>query len=345
MEAVQYVPNCLIMTRPTDLRFNEETATDNIFQNQVKLTNQEIVEKAHKEFDAYVALLREKGIKVIVLDKAGLPELADINMPDAVFPNWFSTEPNGLLILYRMKTQLRENEKALLGCLQKALYDEGYQVTGTIQMGSQHDRNGRCLEGTGAMVFDRTNKVIFMGASQRADVGYFHDFCKIHGYRGITYETEMTNGDPFYHSDLYFCMGQKFAVICLDAIKGEMREKVKAELTALGKEIIEISREQVEKNFCGNILEIKSIKDEKKYVIMSRKAYKGFTDDQLSKISKYAEVIAVDLDIIEEVGGGSAKCMLTECLLPVIPDKKPVNADVHPFVRATEKTDDTASKL
>lgn len=331
MQKTDFVPDCLVMIRPTDFGFNEQTATDNIFQHHLKLSHKEILQKAQQEFDAYVALLREKGVKVLVLDKSRIPELTEIPMPDDVFPNWFSTEPNGMLILYKMNTELRENEKALLKYLEKALYDEGYQVNGIISIGSKFDPRGRSLEGTGAMVFDRHNKIIFSGISNRAHPDYFNTACQLLNYRGINYETEMTNGDPFYHSDLYFCIGQKFAIICLDAIKADKRELIKEELLSLGKEIIEISLEQVEKYFCGNVLEIKSKKDGKRYVVMSRRAYKGFTEEQLAKISKYGEVLTVNLDVIEAVGGGSAKCMLTECLLPEIPEKKPADAEVHPL--------------
>jgi hypothetical protein len=335
------------MIRPTDFGFNEETAGDNVFQNHSTLSGKEVIQKAQQEFDTYVATLREKGVKVIVLDKDRIPELDSIRTPDAIFPNWFSTEPNGMVVLYRMNTRLRENEKYFLSSLEKAFYDEGFQVGGILSIGSQYDRAGVSLEGTGAMVFDRTNKVIFSGTSQRSNPEYINTAGRTLGYRTVVYETEMTNGDPFYHSDLYFCMGQKFAVVCLDAIKGDKREAVKQELTGLGKEIIEITKEQVEKSFCGNILEIKSEKDGKKYVIMSRKAYKGFTDEQLSKISKYAEVIAVDLDTIEEVGGGSAKCMLTECLLPRIPEKQPLNAEAHPCssVRTLKKVEKAVEEI
>lgn len=322
MQRKDPVPDCLIMVRPTDFGFNAETFVDNVFQKASKDTNEEILKKAQKEFDDYVSLLREKGVKVIVLDKALIPELREVKMPDDVFPNWFSTEPNGLLITYKMMTQLRENEKQLLKYLRRALYEEGYQVSGELNIGSDYDPPEYCLEGTGAMVFDRKNKVIFSGRSKRSHPKYFEKACEILGYKGIMYETEMSNGEPLYHSDLYFCLGQEFAVICLEAIKMPGRERVKDQLTKMGKEIIELSLEQVEKNFCGNILEIQSQVDGKKYIIMSKNALKGYNEDQLSRISKYGEILAVSIDTIEEVGGGSAKCMLTECLLPQREDFK-----------------------
>lgn len=326
-----HVPDCVIMIRPTDFRADDETAVDNIFQKKTKLPQEEILKRAQKEFDEYVKVLREKGVKVIVIDKSRIPELSNVQMPDGVFPNWFTIEPNGVLVVYSMEEKVRDNERKLLKYLERALFDEGYKIRTILVIGSTYDPQEHSLEGTGALVFDRVNKIIYSGNSRRAHRDYFNILCELLGYRGVNFDTAMTNGDPFYHTDLYLVMGHKFAVVCLDAIKGDMREVVKKELTATGKEIIEISLDQVENSFCGNLFEIRSKRDDKKYLVMSKRAHSGFTEDQLSRIAKFAEPLVVDLDIIECVGGGSARCMLNGNYLPKISDKKPANADVHPI--------------
>jgi len=50
------------------------------------------------------------------------------------------------------------------------------------------------------------------------------------------------------------CIGVTFVAICLESIPADQREVVKQSILATGKEIIELTNEQVEKSFCGNML-------------------------------------------------------------------------------------------
>jgi hypothetical protein len=45
---------------------------------------------------------------------------------------------------------------------------------------------------------------------------------------------------------------------------------------------------------------------------MSKRAHAGFTQDQLTRLTTYGKLIPVDLETIETVGGGSARCMMAE---------------------------------
>jgi hypothetical protein len=45
---------------------------------------------------------------------------------------------------------------------------------------------------------------------------------------------------------------------------------------------------------------------------MSEKAFKGFTEDQKKILEKHGEIIYSNLDTIEDIGGGSARCMMCE---------------------------------
>ncbi|MCC7159029.1 MAG: amidinotransferase, partial [Ignavibacteria bacterium] len=42
----------------------------------------------------------------------------------------------------------------------------------------------------------------------------------------------------------------------------------------------------------------------------------SFTDDQKKILEKYGRIVDVDIDTIENVGGGSARCMMAEIFLP-----------------------------
>ncbi|MBX2845103.1 MAG: amidinotransferase, partial [Saprospiraceae bacterium] len=78
----------VLMIRPRNFGFNEETAENNSFQQKGDNYNPTAVQqKAIEEFDGFVEQLQKHEINVLVVDDT--PSPAKI---DAVFPNnWFST--------------------------------------------------------------------------------------------------------------------------------------------------------------------------------------------------------------------------------------------------------------
>ena len=78
----------------------------------------------------------------------------------------------------------------------------------------------------------------------------------------------------------------------------------------IGKEIIEISLEQMQQ-MAGNILELKNTDGQPK-IVMSKTAFNAFTEAQRKQLEKFGDLIVVEIDTIEKIGGGSARCMLGE---------------------------------
>ncbi|MCB0838964.1 MAG: amidinotransferase, partial [Bacteroidetes bacterium] len=64
-------------------------------------------------------------------------------------------------------------------------------------------------------------------------------------------------------------------------------------------------------NFAGNLLQVMA-EDGTPYVILSQRAYDSLTDSQLAVMRRNSKVLPVPLDIIEVIGGGSVRCMMTE---------------------------------
>ncbi len=91
---------------------------------------------------------------------------------------------------------------------------------------------------------------------------------------------------------------------------------IKQKLESLGKEVIEINLGQMNE-FAGNMLLLKN-KAEKKFLVMSDRAYHSLTKNQIELLEDYAEIIHPDLGVIETYGGGSARCMIAEIHLPEI---------------------------
>ena len=82
---------------------------DNEFQTRPAAPAAEINRRADREFQELADRLRAAGVEVMILE----PDLADPSkLPDAVFPNnWFSTEHDGTIIIYPMKTPNRRAER------------------------------------------------------------------------------------------------------------------------------------------------------------------------------------------------------------------------------------------
>ena len=166
------------------------------------------------------------------------------------------------------------------------------------------------------MIIDRSTNTVFACRSLRTCDKAFSTFLDLSGYRGVLFDTKSSTGTPFYHTNMIMSIGQEFIAICLDAINNEEhRATVLKYLKDSGKEIIELTLEQVEKFCCGNILEVRSKTTGSNVIVMSERAYKGFTSEQKSKLEKYGKILYSDINLLEEIGGGSARCMLCEIFL------------------------------
>lgn len=300
----------VLMIEPAAFGFNAETAQNNYFQ--INSENAETQTKALQEFNNYVEKLRSKGINVITVKDTLEP-----HTPDSIFPNnWISMHSDGTVVLYPMCAVNRrwERRNDILEILKR-----NFSVKEIIDL-SAPENDGKFLEGTGSMIFDHENKIAYGSVSLRLDEELFRDFCKKFGFEPVVFHSYQTANNerlPIYHTNVMMCVADQFVVICLDCIDDETeRVKVVNAIVNSGKEIIEISESQMQQ-FAGNMLQVQNY-DGKKFLVMSQSAYQSLTQEQISNIEKYSEIIFSDLETIETNGGGSARCMLAEVFL----DKK-----------------------
>lgn len=298
----------IVMVRPDHFGFNPQTAETNPYMHdaaEMHKDAQEIRALALQEFDHAVQTLQKKGIRVLVLLSK-----ADVVTPDAVFPNnWFTHHEDGKLVLYPMLTPNRRLERQK-EALVKLINDEGIAVSSTLDLTAAEEK-GHILESTGSMVLDRVHKVAFAMASPRTDKMEFEKWCELMGYEGVYITTPKSHETEVYHTNLLMSIGTDFAVVCFEVIEDEqMKQHVVDRLKALGKEIIEISLEQVY-TYCGNILELRT-QDEKNVIVMSETAKNAFRQDQLEKLAVHGEIVMVRIPTIEQVGGGGIRCMMAE---------------------------------
>ncbi len=299
----------VLMIEPIAFGYNAETAKNNYFQ--VEQTGSDIQSKALAEFNTFVGKLREKGINVITIK-----DTLDPHTPDSIFPNnWVSFHKDGKVVLYPMFASNRRVERR--EDIIESIHNQGFEVA-EIDDWSFSETQGHFLEGTGSMIFDHDNKIAYGSVSLRLDEKLFREFCTKYGFTPVVFHSFQTVGTerlPIYHTNVMMCVADQFVVICLDCIDDELeREKVTETIKGSGKEIIEISEEQMQQ-FAGNMLQVQN-KEGEKFLVMSQTAYQSLSSEQVAAIEKYCPIIYSDLNTIEVNGGGSARCMLAEVFLP-----------------------------
>ncbi len=304
---MNHTTHSVIMVPPTDFCFNEQTGADNEFQRNLHLDPTIIKEEAMAEFNQMVNILRDNFIEVLILNKN--PDLPAL--PDAVFPNnWFSTDSNGFITIYPMKTPNRQAEVRPQE-LSALLAANGYCLNRTKQITANH----KVLEGTGSIIFDHKNKTAYAAISERCDFDLFSSYCNEKAYQAISFATQSSNGKPFYHTNVMLSIGEGFAAICLEAIPENDRNKVVDSLKRAHKQIIELSLEQTEQAFCANILQLRNSRGEL-IIVMSDSAYQGLSKEQKNLLGLHGKLVPCPINTIETIGGGSARCMLAENFLP-----------------------------
>jgi hypothetical protein len=293
--------NQLLMIRPVDFKFNTQTAVNNKFQEAS--ADNGVQEQALKEFDDFVSLLRVNGVEVTVIDDTLEPET-----PDSIFPNnWISFHEGGRVILYPMFSENRRLERR--DDIVMKIREE-YNVTILNDL-SVYEAEGVYLEGTGSMVLDRQHKIAYACLSVRTDKKVLEDFCEKSGYTAFTFAATDSSGFPIYHTNVMMCIGDRFAVVCLESVKdAQERGNLLTSLTGSGKEVVEITLDQMN-HFAGNMLQVKN-NTEELLLVMSEQAYQSLKPEQIATLSKYNRLIAAPLYTIEKNGGGSARCMLAE---------------------------------
>ncbi|ARK12614.1 arginine deiminase-related protein [Fibrella sp. ES10-3-2-2] len=299
----------ILMIRPVRFGFNEQTADSNTFQD-ASLAGQSIEQSqanAQREFDEMVRQLRSSGVDVMVYN-----DTADPHTPDSIFPNnWVSFHYSGTVVLYPMQAENRRLER------RQDLIDDlaqRFHVSKIVDL-THFENEEKYLEGTGSMVLDRMNRVAFACLSPRTSPDVLAEFSHRTGYKTVLFRAIDETGKPVYHTNVLMCIGDTFAVVCLQAIQDlDERLMVRQELEKLNKRIIEITIEQMNA-FAGNMLLVQTIKGQK-LLVMSKQAHQSLTEKQIDVLDDYATLQSFDLATIEANGGGSARCMMAEVHLP-----------------------------
>ena len=300
------VTDTILMIRPASFGYNSETAVNNFFQSRTSEEQGELQEAALKEFDGMVQALKDNEIEVLVVNDTPEPP-----KPDAIFPNnWLATSPEGIVSVFPLFAQSRRVEKRedILKMLAEKF------IVKDLHDWTEYEPEGKFLEGTGSMVMDYDDKVIYACYSPRTDLSVLEKFANANGYRAIVFLATDKDGNAVYHTNVVMTVGEKFAILCEEAIEEEWELiAIRQLLETTDHEIIPITRKQMHA-FAGNMLEVKNKKGEN-FLVMSQRAFDALTTEQKEKLSVFSKLLPIAVPTIEKVEGGSVRCMMTKIFL------------------------------
>jgi hypothetical protein len=288
------------MIRPAAFGANPETAATNAFQRGAAGSAEELLARARGEFDGFVELLRRNGVEVSVLEDVPEPK-----KPDALFPNnWVSFHADGRVVLYPMlvpsrRAEVRETVAAELG------------LVGRRGLDLRLEARGEALEGTGSLVLDRVQRVAYACRSPRTSERLLARFGAEFGYQTLAFDAADARGTPVYHTNVMMAVGERFAILCAEAIGDPAERRAVVErLVRSGHELVALSLAQMDE-FTGNALELRA-RDGERLIVLSRRARRALARAQLETLERHGRIVAAELATIEACGGGSARCMLAE---------------------------------
>ena len=299
----------VFMVNPASFGYNAQTAGSNVLQHPSSDAAAAVAAQARAETAALCQALRSEGVRVLLADDVAPPL-----RPDAVFPNnWISLHSDGTLVLYPMLAPNRRSER-------RAVLIE--QLCDTLEFNplrrvnlTTHEDAGRFLEGTGSLVLDHVGRLAYACRSARTDETLVREWARIMDYEPIVFDAADAQGLAYYHTNVLLWIGTRAALLCSEALPRADRERVCGRLRAGGRELIEIDRAAVAA-FAGNLLELASWDEalgDCSLLVMSARARAALDDASLRRLEGSVDtLLCVPVPTIENIGGGSVRCMLTE---------------------------------
>ncbi|WP_164700014.1 citrulline utilization hydrolase CtlX [Modestobacter sp. KNN46-3] len=292
-------PGAVVLIRPHRFRPNELTRVDNAFQSLPAGPDPAAVAaQARDEVTRLAEALESAGVVVHFFEDHAH------DRPDSVFPNnWLSTHPDGRVALYPMFAVNRRSERRA-DVVQ--LLQERYRVDQVVDF-SGMERDGLFLESTGAMVLDHQERVAYVSRSHRAHPEALERFCATFGYEAVLFDTADAEGRAVYHTNVLMSVGSAVALVGLGMIRTPTdRARVADRLAATGRDVIELSEQQV-REFAGNAIELTG--RDGPLLALSARAAASLTPAQRRRIEATTQLLPVAVPTVE-LAGGSVRCMI-----------------------------------
>lgn len=308
------VPKAAILVEPTNFELNEEAMKDNEFMKSHHDTKEEISKKVYSEHKGFQSSLEKLGVNFRVYKQM------DEKAVDSIYTcDWFCTIknedfPEGIFFLFPMKLSNRRIEKnpeiiKRLKSENKLFFDL-----------TKYEEEDKAFEGFGSSSLDFHNRVLYVSWSDRNHKDPIEEFLKIlnENTKQGTYKLRLLDGidpvskTPIFHTGMFIAFNDTVAFLCKDfIIDPKEADKVVNELaneSPFKYQVVLLSYEETI-NVCANIYEIELPNKEKTGLVMSKRAYDGFSASNREFFEKLHEFIVVDCEYINHCGGGSVRCM------------------------------------
>lgn len=291
------------MLRPARFGYNDETAASNAFQHAGQAADS--ADRARDEFDAMVRQLRTAGLRLCVAEDDPQPP-----RPDAVFPNnWVSFHADGTLVLYPMLTPNRRAERRMQ-VLEQVASQLGFVERRRIDL-THHELAGRFLEGTGSLVLDHVQRIAYANRSPRTDETLVRDWCRLMDYEPLIFDAATPDGRAVYHTNVVLWISARAAGVGVEWIASQDRERVVNKLQASGRAVLALPARSLQ-HFAGNMLELQR-PDSEHVLVLSAQAAGSLTPALQHQLQDCTDSLCiVPVPLIEQLGGGSVRCMLAE---------------------------------
>jgi hypothetical protein len=303
------LPAAVVMVRPAAFGLNPQTAAPHWFYKEVAaFTKDEISRRARIEFDRMVERLRKAAVEVYVVD-----DTPDPVTPNAVFlNNWLSFHDDGSAVLYPLFAPNRRPERR--SDILDLVRSKDFTVSRVIDL-THHEKDGRFLEGTGSIAFDHAHRRAYANLSPRTNPGILEELCGQLGFQPVTFRARDEHGKEIMHTDVMMSIGDRFAIVCLEAIADESeRRMVSSLLRENGRELIAIDQRQ-RAQFAGNVLQVRTAGGDS-VLVMSTAALHTLRPEQRVMIQNFTRILEAPLSVIEGIEGSSARCMMAGIHLP-----------------------------
>ena len=273
-------PRAVVLIRPHRFRPNPHTRDDNAFQaDDRRRTPEQIAAAAYAETSCLADRLTQAGVRVHLFED----ETA--SAPDSMYS----------------PSRQRERRSDILEMLKAE-----YRVQEVIDY-SGLERDRIYLEGTGAMVVDHIDRVVYAARSNRTSPVALMRFCAQFNYEPMLFDAVDPAGRPVYHTNVLMCIGTEFAMIGLSAITDPVRRaQVRRRVEETGRIVIDLSAAQV-REFAGNAIELTGSSG--RVLALSARAMRALDEAQLRLIAASATPVPVGVGAIE-LAGGSVRCMI-----------------------------------
>jgi hypothetical protein len=203
---------------------------------------------------------------------------------------------------------LRQLERRLLPYCDQALKDAGFPAPDEHRFVDEGEPKGKCLEGTGSLVFDRLNKRAFACIGPRTDMGLALRVCKSLGFQLTSFIATDESATPIYHTNVMMSVGSHVSVICAESIEDQTTRNALLTYLSVDREVVTLTRNQMAR-FGANVLELKSSAG-KNIMAMSQSAFDCLLPSQVKTLEKHVTLVPTPIPTVETVEGGSVRCML-----------------------------------